>query len=101
VIDVARAQSLRHEQFHRLTDELTRLVTEQLRGPPVGKRDDAAGIDEQDGVRGGLEQRAKASLRGAALTDITNDRDHDRLGRFLHGLRLISTGNSLPSSRSP
>ncbi|MBJ6640870.1 hypothetical protein H4K36_28770 [Streptomyces sp. DHE7-1] len=58
----------------------------------------------EDGVLRGLDQRGEfgdAFLGGLAFADVAYGGGDEEAVGGLEGLRLISTGNSVPSLRSP
>ncbi len=56
--DVPGVKALRHQHFDALADDIVMLVTEQRRNLPIGKADDAAGVDDDHRVRGSVERAA-------------------------------------------
>jgi hypothetical protein len=80
------------ELLDRLPDELAARVAEERFGLRVDDRDAAALVHDDDGVGRRLEQRAKLLLRAPLLKRRPPTRS---------GLRLISSGNSVPSARRP
>ena len=92
MLDVAPAEPLGNEQVDALADELTRLVSEQLRRPPVYERDCALRVDEENRIRRRLEQRTEARLRRTSLGYVADDRDDECLLRVLEGAQADLDG---------
>ena len=62
--DVPGAETLRHQHLDALADDFVVLVPEQGGDLPIGKPDDAGGIDDDHRIRGGIERAAGEIRRG-------------------------------------
>ena len=74
VAGMMRPDALRHEHFHRLPDQFSPFIAEQLLNLPVHQEDGPAFIHHQHPVRRRFDHEAKLFLRLLALGEITNDR---------------------------
>jgi hypothetical protein len=88
------AVPLRQQGLDRLTQQFASLVAEQVLGLGVHKNNEAARIDDHDGVRGGLEQRAETLLQSATLVHLSREVVEDVQHRLLHFFEalLLSAG---------
>ena len=59
VSDVPGAKSLGHQHLDALADDFVVLVAKQRGDLPIGKADDAGGIDDDHRVRRGIERAAR------------------------------------------
>ena len=75
------AEALGHEHLDRLPEQLARGIAEQILGLGVDQEDAAVAVDDDDGVRRGLEKAAKARLAFLALGNVAQCHDHPHFGQ--------------------
>jgi hypothetical protein len=66
------AEALGHQNLDRLSEQFVPRMPEQPLGLRIDEYDAASLVDDDDGVRSGLEQPAELGFRTAPVREVTN-----------------------------